>query len=147
MSSEPAVDPRGPRFAAWVTTVVLILVLVTGSWLLLALQAIVFGWAAFYSLQSSPYSVAFRKWVQPELKDPDEREDAAPVRFAQGLGFVFAVIGFLGYVTGLTALGVIATALALIAAFLNAAFGFCLGCQLYPMVQRVMPAITKQFSK
>jgi Domain of unknown function (DUF4395) len=37
----------------------------------------------------------------------------------------------------LTALGITATALALAAAFLNAAFGYCLGCELYGLIVRL----------
>lgn len=137
MSAHPPVDPRGPRFAAWVTTVVLAVVLVTSWWPLLAAQAVVFALGAFVSLSVSPYSVLYRYLVAPRLGPTDEREDAAPLRFAQGVGFGFAVVGTLGYATGLGTLGLVATAFALAAAFLNAAFGFCLGCETYLLIRRV----------
>jgi zinc transporter ZupT len=73
-----------------------------------------------------------------------EREDVAPLRFAQGVGFGFAVVGVLGYATGLTGLGIVATAFALAAAFLNAAFAFCLGCETYLLIRRFTP--TKESS-
>lgn len=130
-AGQPPVDPRGPRFAAWVTVVVLVAVLVTNSAVLLAAQALVFAIGAFAGLQLHPYGLLYRALVAPRLGPPTEREDAAPVRFAQAVGFVFAVVGALGYFSGLTALGITATALALGAAFLNAAFGFCLGCEIY----------------
>ncbi|MGH3793577.1 MAG: DUF4395 domain-containing protein [Pseudonocardiaceae bacterium] len=124
-------DPRGPRFAAWVTTVVLAVVLVTGSAALIAAQAVVFAIGAFAGIRRHPYGMLYRALVAPRLAPPTEWEDPAPVRFAQGVGFGFAVVATVGYATGFTALGIIATALALGAAFLNAAFGFCLGCQIY----------------
>ncbi|MGH3918537.1 MAG: DUF4395 domain-containing protein [Pseudonocardiaceae bacterium] len=130
-STDPPVDPRGPRFAAWVTIAVLVIVLVTGSAVLLAAQAVVFALGAFAGLQLHPYGLVYRTLVAPRLVPPTAQEDPAPVRFAQGVGLTFAAIGVIGYVSGLTALGVTATALALGAAFLNAAFGFCLGCQIY----------------
>jgi hypothetical protein len=139
-AGRPTVDPRGPRFAAAVTTAVLVVVLATSAWPLLALQAVVFAIGAFAGLQPSPYSVLYRRLVAPRLGPTDEREDAAPVRFAQGVGFAFAVVGTLGYATGATALGVVATAFALFAAFLNAAFGFCLGCEAYLLIKRIAPA-------
>jgi len=37
---------------------------------------------------------------------------------------------------GATAAGLVCTALALAAAFLNAAFDLCLGCQVYLFIQR-----------
>ena len=140
MSAGPAVDPRGPRFAAIVTTVVLVVVLITGWWPLLALQTIVFAIGAFVGLKPAPYSVLYRYLVAPRLQPTSEREDAAPLRFAQTVGFVFAVIGTIGYATGVTALGVVATAFALFAAFLNAAFDFCLGCEMYLLIRRLAPS-------
>jgi hypothetical protein len=58
------------------------------------------------------------------------------LKFAQLVGFVFAFVGAVGFVTGAPLLGLIATGFALAAAFLNAAFGVCLGCQIYPLVAR-----------
>ena len=140
MSAGPShVDPRGPRFAAWVTTAVLAVVLVTGWWPLLAAQAVVFAIGAFAGFGVAPYSILYRKLVAPRLGPTDEREDTAPLRFAQAVGFGFAVVGVLGYATGLTALGTVATAFALAAAFLNAAFAFCLGCETYLLIRRFTP--------
>ncbi|MGH3521001.1 MAG: DUF4395 domain-containing protein [Haloechinothrix sp.] len=143
MSAGPAIDPRGPRFAAAITTVVLAVVLITGWWPLLAAQAVVFAIGAFIGLRVAPYSVLYRVAVAPRLGPPGEREDAAPVRFSQGVGFVFALVGTIGYATGFTTLGVIATAFALFAAFLNAAFDYCLGCQTYLLIRRFIPAQSK----
>jgi hypothetical protein len=131
------VDIRGPRFAAWLTTAVLAVVLVTGNGWLLAGQAAVFAIGAFAGLRYSPYGVAFRVLVAPRLGPVSEREPEAPVRFAQAVGFGFAAIGVAGYLSGLTLLGATATALALAAAFLNAAFGFCLGCEVYLFWRRL----------
>jgi hypothetical protein len=135
--SDPPVDPRGVRFAAALTTVVLAVVLLTGSGWLLAVQAAVFALGAFAGLQFAPYSVVYRLLLAPRLAPPTEREDAAPVRFSQLVGLVFAVVGVIGYLSGLTVLGVVATAFALAAAFLNAAFGFCLGCEMYAVIARI----------
>lgn len=144
MSLGPArVDPRGPRFAAWVTTVVLAVVLVTGWWPLLAVQGVVFAVGAFAGLGVAPYSILYRRLVAPRLSPSSEREDSAPLRFAQGVGFGFTVLGVLGYATGVAALGIVATALALAAAFLNAAFAFCLGCETYLLIRRFTPTKEK----
>jgi hypothetical protein len=129
--SRASIDPRSARFTAWLTSVVLVIVLVTGSAWLLAAQAVVFAIGAFAGLRYHPYGLLYRTLVAPRLAPPTEREDAAPVRFAQGMGFVFAAVGTLGYAAGSSTLGLIITALALGAAFLQAAFGFCLGCQIY----------------
>jgi Domain of unknown function (DUF4395) len=123
-------DPRGPRFAAALTTAVLVGVLATGwGWLALA-QAVVFAITAA-DPRRGPYALLYRAFVAPRLGPPAEREDAAPVRFAQLVGFVFLAIATIGYLSGATALGVVFTAFGLLAAFLNAAFGLCLGCEAY----------------
>jgi hypothetical protein len=132
------VDPRAVRFAAWLTTAVLAIVLLTGSWVLLAVQAAIFAVGVFAGLRWSPYGLVYRVLVAPR-SGPGEFEPAAPPRFAQGVGLAFAVAGTLGYASGLTALGVVATACALAAAFLNAAFGLCLGCELYLLIRRIIP--------
>ena len=139
MRAHPPVDPRGPRFAAWVTTVVLAVVLVTSWWPLLAAQAVVFAIGASAGLKVAPYSLVYRYLVAPRLRPTDEREDQAPLRFAQGMGFGFAVVGTLGYASGVPVLGAVATAFALAAAFLNAAFAFCLGCETYLLIRRFTP--------
>jgi hypothetical protein len=143
MSAGPPVDPRGPRFAAWVTTIVLAVVLITAWWPLLAAQAVVFAIGGFIGLRYAPYSLLYRYLVAPRLRPTEEREDAAPLRFAQGVGFAFAVVGVLGYATGVVWLGIVATAFALAAAFLNAAFGFCLGCELYLLLRRFTSGSTR----
>ncbi|KAA9161121.1 DUF4395 family protein [Amycolatopsis acidicola] len=139
MSAGPAVDPRGPRFSAVITTIVLAVVLITSWWPLLALQAVVFAIGAFVGLKPAPYSILYRTLVAPRLGPTSEREDAAPLRFAQAVGFVFAVVGTLGYALGSTPVGIVATAFALLAAFLNAAFNFCLGCEMYLLIRRFTP--------
>jgi hypothetical protein len=137
------VDVRGPRFAAWVTTVVLLVVLVVSAFstvaaaILLAAQAVVFAIGALRGPRQHPYGLIFATFVAPRLSPVTEREPVPPLKFAQLVGFVFAVVGVVGFALGVPPLGVIATAFALFAAFLNAAFGICLGCQLYPLVARL----------
>ncbi|GAA2401738.1 membrane protein [Catellatospora methionotrophica] len=129
-------DPRGPRFAAAVTTVVMVAVLLTGSgWLALA-QAAVFALTAAQP-RLGPYGLLFRTLLAPRLGRPAELEPLAPVRFAQAVGFVFAAVATLGYLLGSPLTGAIAAAFALAAAFLNAAFGLCLGCELFLAYRRL----------
>jgi len=130
-------DPRGQRFAAVVTSVVLVIVLATGwGWLAVA-QAVVFAVTAA-DPRRGPYSFVFRAVVLPRVGPPAEREPAAPVRFVQLVGFVFLAVASAGYLSGVTALGVTFTALGLLAAFLNAAFGLCVGCEVYLAARRLM---------
>jgi hypothetical protein len=136
------VDVRGPRFAAWVTTAVIVATLLlsavspAAAAVLLGVQAVVFAIGAWRGPRQHPYGLIFSRLVAPRLDPVTEKEPVPPLKFAQLVGFVFAVVGVVGFAAGIPLLGVIATAFALIAAFLNAAFGICLGCQLYPLVAR-----------
>ncbi len=130
------IDPRGPRFGAVITTVVLALVLVTGSAWLLAAQTAVFAVGALAGLRYAPYGLLYRRFVRPRLGPPAHTEAEAPPRFSQGMGMVIAALGVVCYAAGATLGGIVFTALALAAAFLNAAFDLCLGCQVYLFIQR-----------
>ena len=130
------IDPRGPRFGAVLTTVVLAVVLVTGSAWLLAAQLAVFATGALAGLRYAPYGLLYRHFVRPRLGPPARTEPEAPPRFSQGVGMVFAAGGVACYAAGVTAGGIVFTALALVAAFLNAAFDLCLGCHMYLFIQR-----------
>jgi len=134
------IDPRGPRFGALLTTVVFAVVLITGSAWLLAAQALVFAIGTFFGMRYAPYGLLYRWLVRPRLGPPAELEAAAPLRFAQGVGLVIAVIGVIGYAAGATALGLAAAAAGLVAAFLNGVFGLCLGCEMYLIIRRIWPA-------
>jgi hypothetical protein len=140
------IDSRGPRFGAAITTVVLAVVLVlsgvshlAAGWLLLA-QTLVFAAGALAGLSYAPYGIVFRHLVRPRLGPPSRTEPEAPPRFSQGVGMAFAGVGAVFFLVGLPLAGIIFAAFALAAAFLNAAFDFCLGCQMYLFIQRIRPA-------
>jgi hypothetical protein len=143
MSRTTRIDPRGPRFAATLTTVLLAAVLITAPSLtataLLAVQTVLFALGAALGVQRTPYAWVFKRLVRPRLAPPAELEDARPPRFAQSVGLAFALVALAGFAGGLTGLGLAATGLALAAAFLNAAFGLCLGCELYLRLRRALP--------
>ncbi|MCA1188939.1 DUF4395 domain-containing protein [Saccharopolyspora sp. 6V] len=134
-------DPRGIRFTAAITSVILAIGLVTGSWRVLAVQTVLFALCAFVGMGLNPWGAVYRSAVAPRLRaiPESERESPAPVRFSQGVGFAFAVVATAGYALEWTTLGMVANALALVAALLNAAFGYCLGCQLYLVLRRFGP--------
>jgi len=134
------IDPRGPRFTATVTSVVLALVLVIPpgpvATALLAVQTVLFAVGATRGVQRTPLAWLFKRFVRPRLSAPAHLEDPEPPRFAQAVGLVFAVVALGGYLSGVTLLGAVATGFALAAALLNAVFGFCLGCEIYLLLRR-----------
>jgi len=172
------VDPRGPRFAAAITSVLLLITVFfaltglstaqvpsfgsflttpsdvsfdDGPWaityasveqrildpgfLLLLLAAALFLWGVAWP-RTAPWGVLYRRAVAPRLAPPTEWEDARPPRFAQGVGLFVSVIGLVLQLFAVPWALPIAAAMAFVAAFLNAVFGLCLGCQLYLLLQR-----------
>jgi hypothetical protein len=134
------IDPRGTRFAAAVTSVVLVVALLvpsrTGSGVVLAVQALVFALGVTLGLGRAPYGFVFRTLVRPRLASPADLEDEAPPRFAQGVGLVFALVGAAGFLAGVPLVGYVAAGFCLVAALLNAVIGLCLGCEVYLLFVR-----------
>jgi len=157
------IDPRGPRFVASITAVLLLVATYlaltglstargSGGWaideatlaeraatpgfVLLLIIALLFLWAVV-SPRTAPWAVLFRRVVQPRLQPPTELEDPRPPRFAQGVGLFVTGIGLVLHLLGVPWALPIAAGMAFVAAFLNAVFGLCLGCQLYLVLQRV----------
>jgi hypothetical protein len=125
------IDARGPRFAASITTLVLAIALVTQNAWVLALQGLVFLIGAVRGPQFTPYGLIFKSLIKPRLKKEAPTEDVRPPKFAQAVGFLFALVGLIGAIAGSSAVFTVAVGFALAAAFLNAAFNFCLGCEMY----------------
>ena len=130
------IDARGPRYSAAITSIVLALALITESSYVIGFQFAVFLSAVLFGLRRSIYGFVYRNLIQPRLSGPVPSEDQRAPRFAQLIGALFAFVALLGGVTGNSAVFLIATSFALGAAFLNAAFGFCLGCQIYLILVR-----------
>ncbi|WP_091232440.1 DUF4395 domain-containing protein [Microbacterium sp. 3J1] len=178
MSTPAGIDPRGPRFAATITSVLLLaatflaltgistamsygwfayqplarsgFIVAEGSavaaasplqraqdpgFLFTVVIALLFLWSVV-SPSTAPWGVIFRRFVRPHLAPPTELEDPRPPRFAQGVGLVVVGVGLALHLLGVPWALPVATAAAFVAAFLNATFAFCLGCQIYLLLQR-----------
>ena len=125
------IDARGPRWSAGLTSIVLIIALITRSPIVIALQLVQFGIGAFAGPPNSPYAWLYKRFVQPRLSKTFDSEDVRPPQFAHLVGFLFALFAIVGALTHTWPLFTIATSFALFAAFLNSAFGYCLGCKMY----------------
>jgi len=130
------IDARSPRFGAIITTVVLATALATNNLWVIVAQAIVFAIGAFKGPQFTPYAFIYKSFVKPRLKGEVPTEDVRPPQFAQSVGLIFALVAIGGALSGVDAIFTVAVAFALGAAFLNAAFNFCLGCEVYLLLLR-----------
>jgi len=148
-SKTAKIDPRGPRFGAGITTVILLVVVVLGlqeaptagvvdaSWWLLLFAFVMFVWGTVLGPAKHPYGLFFRAVIRPRLQAPAYLEPEAPPRFAQGVGLLVSGVGLVLHLAGVPYGLVAAAAAAFIAAFLNAVFGLCLGCELYGLLLRL----------
>jgi len=134
--STTIIDARGPRFGAVITTIILAAALATNNVWFVVAAGIAFAIGAFKGPQFTPQAFIYKRFVKPRLKGEFESEDVRPPQFAQSVGLLFALAAIAGAVSGVNAIFTIAVAFALGAAFLNAAFNFCLGCEIYLLLLR-----------
>jgi hypothetical protein len=154
-SQRVVVDSRGPRFGASITAVLLLVDLYLAlispanassltfaqrllqpATLLLIVLFVLFLYGALRGVQNHPYGIFFAKVIKPRLKKTGIPEDAAAPTFAQGVGALVTGIGLVLHLVGVPLALPIAIAAAFIAAFLNAAFAYCLGCEIYLLLRR-----------
>jgi hypothetical protein len=142
-AARPGIDPRGPRFAAGVTAVLLLITVVLGvggadaaALALLTALALLFAWGAIAGVARHPFGLLFRAAVRPRLAPPAELEDPRPPTFAQLIGLIVTGTGVVLGLAGVPSAVPVAAAIAFVAAFLNAAFAYCLGCQVYLLLVR-----------
>ncbi len=130
------IDARGPRWSAVITTLVLAIALVTSNLWVITFQAVVFAIGAIRGPHFTPYAFFYKKLIKPRLKSEVTFEDVRPPQFAQSVGLGFAIVAVIASVVGAGGVFTVAVGFALAAAFLNAAFNFCLGCQVYLLLVR-----------
>ncbi len=142
MSAE-LIDPRGPRFGAAITSALSLAAFgiavsapegFSNAYPLIVLLAVLFSWSVF-SPKTHPYGLVFKKLVRPRLSAPSELEDSRPPQFAQKVGLGFALLGLVGFWFA-PVLVAVSAGFIFFAAFLNAFFNFCLGCQMYLGLKR-----------
>jgi hypothetical protein len=145
IKSPAGIDPRGPRFGATITSVLLLITVflaldaatLGAAFGLLVFITASFAVGALLGNSKHPYGLVFKKLIRPRLAAPKELEDPRPPQFAQLIGLIVAGAGVVLYIVGIQGGLVFAAGAAFIAAFLNAAFAFCLGCQIYVGLQRL----------
>ncbi|MEY3933884.1 MAG: hypothetical protein RLZZ606_483 [Actinomycetota bacterium] len=144
--SQNKIDPRGPRFGATITSVLMLVVIyfaldTTNYSIAVWLVAIVtglFAIGATLGTAKHPYGLIFKRLVRPLLPAPAELEDARPPKFAQVIGLIISSAGLIFGLLGQDfQVGLIVAAIGIfLAAFLNSAFNYCVGCQIWLALAR-----------
>jgi len=135
----PRIDPRAPRFNQGVVGVGALVAFVANAPLLVPVLGLLLAAGALLGPSANPLSILWRKAIVPGLKlgAPARLKDAAPVRFAQLVGFLFLAGASLAFVLSQAfvawALTLVVAALALLAAVTDV----CVGCEVYNLGRRL----------
>jgi hypothetical protein len=125
------IDPRGHRFGAGLSALLLVASFATGFVPGVALALASIGVSAAFGLRWSVYGMIWRRIVRIAGLGKTEPEHEYPPRFAQTLGSVVLIAALVAFAAGASTLGWI---LALGVAGLQAVLGitgYCLGCRMY----------------
>lgn len=137
-----SIDPRAPRFNQGVVGVGALAAFVLDAPLVLPPLALLLAAGALLGPQANPLSQLWRRVLVPALRlgPPQTTKDAAPVRFAQGVGFAFlAVASILLLAVGAGAAGLVGWGLTLAVAalaLLAAVTDLCVGCEIYVLLKK-----------
>jgi hypothetical protein len=125
------IDPRGQRFGAGLSAVLLVIAVASQQFWLAALVGLNLLIASAFG---SRFFLPGRPWplIRKALRlGPIEPEHEYPPRFAQALGGVFVAVGTIAYVFGPAIAGWVFVGAVAGLQTLLAATGYCLGCKLY----------------
>jgi uncharacterized protein DUF4395 len=125
------IDPRGHRFGAGASAVILVVAFVLDAPLLVVLALLSIGVSAAFGLRYSIYGAIWRRIVRLARLGPTESEHEYPPRFAQVLGSTVLTVGVIGFALGLPLVGWVAAFAVAGLQTLLAVTGYCLGCRLY----------------
>jgi hypothetical protein len=84
----------------------------------------------------SPLGQFATKVVAPRLPQYEKLMPGPPKRFAQGIGVAFSVTASVLWLAGAPTAARIVVGMLAGAAFLEAAFGFCLGCKVFGLLMK-----------
>ena len=141
------IDPRGHRFGAGLSAVLLVVAyLVNAPWLVAVALASI-GVSAAFGLRYSIYGAIWRRIVKIVGLGPTEPEHEYPPRFAQMLGSIVLIVGLIGFVVGAPIVGWGAAFAVAGLQTLLAVTGYCLGCRLYFLRWWVPDLVTRIWTR
>ena len=141
------IDPRGHRFGAGVSAILLIVAFVTGTPWLVALVLLSIGVSAAFGMRWSIYGMVWRRLVRIARLPAVELEHEYPPRFAQVLGSVALTLALVAFLVGLPVVGWVFTLAVAGLQTLLAVTGYCLGCRLYFLRWWVPDLVTRIWTR
>ena len=99
------IDPRGHRFGAGVSAILLVVAFLTGTVWLVALALLSIGVSAAFGLKYSIYGVVWRRIAKVLALPKVEPEHEYPPRFAQTLGSTALILALVAFALGATTIG------------------------------------------
>ena len=141
------IDPRGHRFGAGVSAIVLIVAAVTGTAWLVAVALLSIGVSAVFGLRYSIYGIVWRRIAAAAGLAKVELEHEYPPRFAQVLGSTALSLALIAFIAGATPLGWAFTLAVAGLQSVLALTGYCLGCRLYFLRWWVPDLVTRIWTR
>jgi hypothetical protein len=141
------IDPRGHRFGASVSAVILVCSYLLNAPIGVLLVLLSIGTSAALGMRWSIYGVIWRRLVKALALGPTEMEHEYPPRFAQTLGSVCLTLSLVAFVAGLSLVGwILAGAVAALQTLLGVT-GYCLGCRLFFLRWWVPALVTRIWTR
>lgn len=141
------IDPRGHRFGAGVSSLLLIFAAVTNAPWLVAVALASIGVSAAFGLRYSIYGAVWRRIVRVARLGPAEPEHEYPPRFAQVLGSTALILSLVAFALNQPVAGwFLALAVAGLQGVLGLT-GYCLGCRLYFLRWWVPDVVTRVWTR
>jgi hypothetical protein len=135
--SDKKINERVARINATFTVLLLIVFALTRQWFIPAFLAVDFLMRSGNLSRYSPIGFSSRNIIQL-LSLEESLINAGPKIFAARIGLVFSVIILLATLIGLITTALVFATILGIFSFLEAAFGICVACKLYPYVYKVL---------
>lgn len=130
------VNEVAARVVAGVVAATSLVIVVTGAhWLLVPLA---YGFVArvLAGPRFSPLALLATRVIVPRLPAEPRMVAGAPKRFAQGIGAALSLTALVAWLAGAPGAATVLVAMIAVAASLEAALAFCLGCKVYGLLVR-----------
>lgn len=135
--SDKKINEHVARINGTFIVLLLLLFAFTGHWVIPVFLAIDFmmrsGILSKYSLLGNS-SKKIVKWLPIQ----EQLINAGPKIFAARIGFIFSLLILMAAFSGMYLVSLVVTGILLLFSFLEAVFGICVACKLYPFIYTII---------
>ena len=134
--SPRVVNERVARFNATFTVFIIVVFLFTSNIFLMGLLVVDFFLRGIDKSQFSPLAITSKGLVRSFSVSP-KMINAGPKLFAARIGLLLSLMVTIAAMTGFSITAIVTASILGLFSFLEAAFGLCVACKVYPFVYRL----------